>query len=143
MKLDLKDKRIFEYGVGSSTQWYASKGAKCYGVESNTDWHKAVTEAAPEAEIYLCEKAIDYPFYIANVKGEKYDIVIVDGIERDECINQAVDWVVPGGILIIDNWMQPSAYMPSKESQDLVLKFKHTIHPQPGHPDWKTIVAWT
>lgn len=138
MKLDLKGKRIFEYGCGASTVWYRNKGAKVFGVESNENWHKAVMDAC-DCNIKLSTPDA-YPY---EIRGEfKYDIIVIDGIERDLCLKPSLQYLKKGGLLIIDNFDQPSAYVPSKTVKDAVLSLNHIIYPQPGHPDWKTLVAW-
>lgn len=145
---DLKDKVVFEYGCGASSLWWNKKCKKLYGVESNADYHAAVVEATwPKALIILP--------YEDNVQGyansikiccEQFDIIIIDGEPiqwRDACVQSAIDRIVPGGKLIIDNWMQPSVgWIPSEETQQLLSQYPVQIYKQEGHPDWSTAV-WT
>lgn len=142
MEQHLSGKRVFEFGVGSSTAWYHAKGVECFGVESNPEWYEAVTSVVNDkSRIDLCTIPQFYANAIRQWKKE-FDYIIVDGIERDACVPIAIEWLKPGGILIIDNWCQPSAYMPSQSVRDTVTKMKHIIYHQQGHPDWQTLVAW-
>src|SRR5437868_4457405 len=41
---DLKDKKVFEFGLGASTIWWSIKCHKVYGVENNRDYYFNVAE---------------------------------------------------------------------------------------------------
>lgn len=142
--LDLRDKIVFEYGLGASTIWYADKCKRVYGVESNSDWFLAVTKEKTHNK--FCGFTDIPGQYIKSIEswGELYDIIIVDGIHRDECILSSIPFLKKSGFFIVDNWEQPSAYMPSEEAIDrLVFEFDNvTAYEQPGHPDWKTAVFY-
>lgn len=141
---DLKGKRVFEYGLGASTLWWEAKGAKVFGVDSNREWFEAVWNASAvrwpvnRAAIYHIE---DKDFYISfPAQVGQWDIIVVDGDWRDECAQAAyrhlkTQW--KGGILIIDNWLQPSVWVASEETQKL-LGEPTGCYKQPGHPDWQT-----
>lgn len=143
--IDLKDKTVFEYGLGASTIWYADKCKRVYGVEHNFDWFLAVTkETVPNKFCALADIPFQYMKSIASW-GEVFDIIVVDGLYRDECILISLSFLKKGGYLIVDNWNQPSAdYIPSDRVQSILsLEFNHSdIYNQPGHEDWKTAVFY-
>ncbi len=144
---DLKDKVVFEYGAGASTLWWAKKAFKVYSVDSSSEWIIAVKRElikswTPGWFKFDGEKET----YTNSIRDcdIKYDIIIIDGEPiqwRDDCVKPALDYLVPGGKLIIDNWLQPSVgWLPSEETQQLLSRYPVQVYPQIGHPDWKTAV---
>lgn len=134
--LDLKDKSVFEYGVGDSTLWYRSKESYVSGVENNYDWY---VKAADGSTMY---KTL-YQEYVSSVSNElkAFDIIVIDGAWRDACTEYALYMLSKGGILIIDNWKQKSAdleHWPLTEK--LIEGMPITIYKEPDHEDWATAV---
>lgn len=131
-KMDLKGKKIFEYGVGYSTLWFRSRGAVVYGVDSNSFW-------AIEMGVEHYEDKSNYLMAII-MNPHDFDIVVIDGIFRDDCTEWALKRLNTGGILIIDNWVQPSVE-PNVWTNTLELTkgMKSQVFAQEGHPDWKTV----
>jgi predicted O-methyltransferase YrrM len=142
--LDIKGKLIFEYGMGNSTKWYASRGAEVFGVDSNPEWgafanqfgHVLVTDNQQD---YLYEI---YKGYNLNTDSGTIDLVIIDGLYRDDCTEHALKCLKPGGILIIDNWEQPSVEPNDwTKTKELIKDLKQTVYKEPEHPDWRTLVV--
>lgn len=141
--LDLKGKRVFEYGLGDSTLWFMHKGANCYGVDHSIYWwdlcrkynlHKCgfdFSQVYQGAKSY-CERPKFYPLF---------DMIVIDGIFRDECTEYALKYLKPGGYLIIDNFHQPSVEPNIWTETDRLIKgMPITIYKQPNHYDWQTAV---
>lgn len=137
---DLKNKKVFEYGVGQSTIWWASKCKWVYGVDSNEEWVKAMHDAVISNSVIAHIPVKD--IYISSLRISRgIDIVVVDGDYRDECVRHAVQTLKKGSKVIIDNWIQPSVWVATEETQSIISKLDHTIYKQPGHPDWQTLIA--
>ena len=132
-KWDKRGFTVFEYGCGQSTIWWRKYCQNVCGVESNRDW----------AEVVEVHFAIEKSRYIDKIFHYEsgFDIVVVDGECRDECVKAGIKNIRQGGKLIIDNWAQPSVWMPTEETISLVTQLPHTIYKQPGHPDWQTLIA--
>lgn len=145
---DLSDKVVFEYGAGASTLWWAAKCWKLYGVESNADYHAAVTGILDHKALIMLPTDSDQNTYVNAISHscESFNVIIIDGEPiawRDDCVKPAIDCLKPGGKLIIDNWNQPSVgWMPSEETKRLLSQYPVQVYAQDGHPDWKTAV-WT
>lgn len=146
---DLKDKKVFEYGCGASSIYFAAKGAKIYGCDVSGEYLEAINSALVRQRIIggLFYQVEDRDLYISfpSTRGILFDIIIVDGdpVEwRDGCIMTALKYLKPEGVLIIDNWDQPSVWLPSRQTKENVLSYPHKIFKQPGHPDWQTLIAW-
>jgi predicted O-methyltransferase YrrM len=142
---DLKDKVVFEYGCGASTLWWAAKCRAVYAIENNLEWANTVRENLSNNATVAIHMGGDYsPDIISHFHSGFFDIIVVDNepVElRDACVIEAVRHLNRGGRLILDNWCQPSVWMPSQETQDLVLRMPHRAYKQEGHPDWKTLVV--
>lgn len=138
---DLKDKRVFEYGCGASTLWWAAKCKSVRGVEYNEEyaaelWSRFIHNIG-------IAHFIEERDYVNHIKiiGRNSDIIIIDGSFRDACVPVALECLKPGGKLIFDNWMQPEVEMQQQETQDIVLALPHEIYKQEGHPYWQTLIA--
>lgn len=133
-KLDLKNKAVFEYGCGLSSFWYNRVGAIAYGVDHDPKWIQEMCG-------YWCtddKKA--YLEFIGRWK-KKYDLVIIDGIYRDDCTEFALKYLAPGGYLIADNFEQPSADLADwPKTRELTRNLPLTIYKEPDHIDWQTAV---
>lgn len=159
---DLYDKVIWEYGLGASSIWWAYNSKAVYGVDSNKEWYNGVKNRLTELNIsdktYLNYAAVieedqitDYNFAFANecknayinaihIADIHFDIVVVDGLYRDECIAEALKKMKPGAILIVDNWQQPSVWMANEETLRLLEPYEKKVYKQNGHPDWQTAI---
>jgi hypothetical protein len=97
---------VLEFGSGMSTLWYAKHAGSVYSVEDNRDWFQRV-------ELVLHRRRItnvSYHYatgaeYAAIVSGTalQFDLVMVDGSYRSECIRHSINHVKPGGIMYLDN----------------------------------------
>jgi len=102
-QLDAKDLRIFEYGCGNSSMYWSSKGALVWSVEHDASWHERMNARSAKLQgLYLAQSAAEYASAIDRVDGQ-FDIVIIDGVWRNECAMAALPRLRAGGIIILDN----------------------------------------
>lgn len=143
-KIDFTGKRVFEYGGGNSTLWYRSRGAVVCGVDSSELYAKfADIEFQETKHEYL--HAIHKTASIGVLDFVNYDLIAIDGEWRDECTSHAFERIKEGGIIIIDNFMQPS--VPPNEwfrTLDLLAtkKVKYHVFSQTGHLDWHSLLIY-
>lgn len=132
-KLDLRDKKVFEYGVGHSTYWYKTRGAEIFGIDSNCEWGSfAGVNWTTDKSKYLDS------IYEA---GRNYDLIVIDGEFRDECTKMALWRIRKGGYIIIDNYKQATADLADWPiTEKLIENLKVLYYKEPHHPDWVTIV---
>lgn len=111
-KLDFSQATLFEYGMGYSTiYWLARRVRKIVGVENDKKWFGFIRDKKlKKAKIKYKENKDKYVTEINNYKN-KFDVIVIDGIARDKCANNAVNRLVNGGIIILDNsdWYPRSA----------------------------------
>lgn len=153
--LDLSQKRVYEYGIGDSSLWWAKRCFKLCAVESNLSWFEKVKNSIGDIALIECNQNYlkyndkweitnidEQDLYInaINKYKNKFDIIIIDGIDREDCVKPSLNKLNNGGFIIYDNWMQPSVTVQSEKTQEILLAMNHKIYHQPGHPDWKTAV---
>jgi hypothetical protein len=101
---DLAGCRVFEFGTGNSTLYWLRRGASVDGVEHDPVWHaRAASLPKGEADrLKLVEDPKRYPQAIRGCPG-RYDIILVDGIERLACAREALKKLKRDGMIILDN----------------------------------------
>lgn len=102
-QLDARGLTIFEFGCGNSSLFWARKEARVWCVEHNPEWHAAVS-----AQSFLLQGLAlreDKKGYAAAVgeTGETFDIIVIDGVWRNECLREALPRLREDGIVILDN----------------------------------------
>ncbi len=132
--------RIFEFGGGGSTIFFAAHGCFVVTAENYPEWQEKIRERLAELSLSHSSKIhfIDCSGdrrnaareYLLSVREDgPYDLVSVDGDEsligRMSCIEEARTHVKPGGWLILDD-----AHWPEYEGADRLL------------PGWKKQRFW-
>jgi|SRR5690242_2857514 len=120
--------KVFEYGGGYSSIWWRLNSLLYKGIDSNEFW-------AIVGNILFTDKK---QTYIESCCFDKWDCIIVDGIEREECVKWSLDYIKPGGYLIIDNYGSEDYKV--EETQELLKDWKVQYFRQPNHSTWQTAV---
>lgn len=101
--------RVFEYGSGSSTLFYARLVHNIVSVEHDKDWYNKILSAKPaNAEMIFTELCPDgeYSRKAASL-NQPFDIIIVDGRDRVNCCKHSVKALSAGGVLVLDDSERP------------------------------------
>ncbi len=102
-QLDLRDRVIFEYGSGYSTIFYARRCRQIISVEDNRRWWETIRQQVPaNGQILLAETPVEYVNAILKTET-LFDIIIIDGSHRDQCLRLAPQKLKPDGLIIMDN----------------------------------------
>lgn len=107
--------RVFEWGAGGSTLWFARRAAIVTTVEHNLEWHNRVAVALsglpsnPVALVWMPAERGMYAEWIHN-SAWGFDLILVDGILRNECIANAILYLRHGGLLVVDNTERADEY---------------------------------
>ncbi len=104
---DLSQLSMFEYGMGSSTQWFSQRVKSLRSVEHEKDWFDKVglmLQESPNTSLMFKDlnAGDEYVMSISNSE-ETYDLILIDGRKRVECSKQALDHLTPKGVIIWDN----------------------------------------
>ncbi|HFE37786.1 MAG TPA: hypothetical protein ENK06_05120, partial [Gammaproteobacteria bacterium] len=90
-----KSIKIFEYGSGYSTVFYADRASQVTSLEYNKEWLNKIQEMLSGRDnVRLLYKPLEYDGEYCKAilsTREKFDLVIVDGRDRVRCIFNAVD----------------------------------------------------
>jgi hypothetical protein len=118
LKSQLKPEfKVFEYGGGGSTVFFLKRVARLVTIESNEYWKNQLAEnLSPElkrnwelrfvkADSNDADAKREYIESVAT--GGPWDVVLVDGWNRQHCAEAAREFVKPGGILVFDNSNKP------------------------------------
>jgi hypothetical protein len=100
-----KDLVLFEFGSGNSTLFFAKRVKHAISVEHNKEWYQIVNSTKPSnVKLVLTESdsVNDYLGYFNNLE-EKVDIIIVDGLHRNECLINSINKLSENGVIILDD----------------------------------------
>jgi predicted O-methyltransferase YrrM len=102
-----------EWGSGRSTAWLAKRLARLTSIEDSTEWYSIVerklrAEGIVNVDYQLQSAAFDgfdspYVQAAAGIADRSLGFVLVDGKMRGHCANFAIDKLIGGGLLVVDN----------------------------------------
>lgn len=114
--------RIFEFGAGHSTIWFARRVAHVESVEARQDWYELLSDQIRELGLsnvmlryfpLTSGKRGEYTDHILTFPDNWFDLIFVDGLSRNVCVNNSKAKVCPGGTLVVDD-SQWARLRPSK-----------------------------
>ncbi|HEV3351778.1 MAG TPA: class I SAM-dependent methyltransferase [Acidimicrobiales bacterium] len=112
--LDLSGRRMFEFGAGASTMFWQSRVAEIVSVENDPAWVE-VLRTRIDPSVVSIRLATDPDRYVASVAdGGPWDVVVIDGLLREEAARHAVPHLAPGALVVLDNtdWFpEPAAVL--------------------------------
>lgn len=123
------DSKVFEWGSGASTLWLSKRAATVVSVEYDSEWYEKLAQAlgrSPESsnvELRLSSafpiqegkepvvsrkkgfESLDFSKYVAELENSQgqYDLIVIDGRARRDCLALAQSRIRPGGIIVYDN----------------------------------------
>lgn len=100
-----KNLSLFEYGSGNSTLFFAKRVKDVISVENNKKWYEYCSDKKPEnVKLIFCESDENGEYAKTIINQErKFDVVIVDGEDRVNCMIIARDFLTPSGVIILDD----------------------------------------
>lgn len=96
---------IFEYGSGNSTLFYSIFVKKVIAVEHDKYWYEKIkSRLAENSEIVLSNLDFNGE-YCRTIKStnQLFDIVIIDGEDRVNCIMSCIANLTENGVIILDD----------------------------------------
>lgn len=134
------DWKVFEWGSGQSTVFFARRVAEMVSVEHHPDWMRQISDllSADSLEIqylfrasipdigkrdasdplsYRCDEGdtADWKGYVSAIEAYPnlyFDLVFVDGGARLSCMWHAIPKVAPGGYILLDDSERPWYWKP-------------------------------
>lgn len=116
----LEGRRLFEYGSGKSTAWYAARCTEVFSVETDASWYAKILgelQGQPNAHLILAKNAGEAVDAIGAIGGQFDAIVIdsqisqptdldrqsIDDQHRVACLRRALQFASSDCLFIIDN----------------------------------------
>lgn len=139
------DDVVVEYGSGRSTSWLAARCAAIVSIEHDPVWYERVSTSIRQSDganvdlrLVSADQADVYAAAAADVRAAH--LVLVDGKHRSVCTQRAIDVVVPGGLIVLDD---ANRYLPHPTSSPV-----RVVEPAEGWAevarelsDWRSV--WT
>jgi hypothetical protein len=99
-----KSMNVFEYGSGNSTFYYADKVKSVISVEHDRLWYEQVKNKISD-NVTLIYQDLDTGNYSMTVGMQQklFDIIIVDGRDRINCLKQSINALSEEGIIVLDD----------------------------------------
>ena len=101
-----KQMNVFEYGSCNSSIWLSKKVKSLVSLEHDKDWYIKIKPSLDKLEntSYLHRELEEgaYEGEILNYKND-FDIIVIDGRNRNKCIKNAMEALKNDGIVIWDN----------------------------------------
>ena len=98
----MSDKSVLEFGAGQSTLWWAGRAKSVVSFESDTDWYKDLLGKVP-ANVRLGLTNDEASDVVSQLAEERFDVIIVDGLDRLICAKMSLPFLNEGGAVILDN----------------------------------------
>ena len=130
--IDWTDNKVFEYGTGYSTTWWQNKNVNYHAVEDNKQWYDMIKDKTnikhePEYNKYS-QSIYNYDF--------KFDVIVIDGTARFDCIKPTLEKIKDDGIIIFDNTDWHKNSKEELDKSDLIPIHFHGF--KPLHVDSET-----
>lgn len=120
------DLRVFEYGCGHGTLWWASRAREIVSLEHDEKWAALLRKQLPSnARLLTAPLEGDGSVYARAIEtaGGLFDVVVVDGRHRVQCVKIAFDRLTAPGIVVLDD-AERERYRPAFD-EAAARGFKH------------------
>jgi len=96
---------VFEYGSGYSTRYFSKRVASVTSAEHDREWLAAgMKDKAENVTLIHYEGAVDGDYCrAATLQGKKFDVILIDGFDRNNCCKHAADALTEQGVIIFDD----------------------------------------
>ena len=114
-----KETRVFEFGSGGSTLFFAHRAKSVVAVEDDAQWCEIVSRQIADHGInnvdlrhvpvtFTTDEAFAKSDYLNAVRDSTFDVIVVDGMDwtanvRPICFEVAEKQIAPGGIIVVDD----------------------------------------
>jgi hypothetical protein len=132
--MNWENSNVFEFGCGYSTVWWANMHTNIYGVEHDQEWVNKVNpnnnyKISVEKELKPYTKSI-------HKHNIGFDVIVIDGSFRTECVEPSLNCLADGGIIILDNCDNNPRAKELLDKSDLLPVHFHGF--KPIHVDTET-----
>ena len=118
---DFKGRKVLEFGAGQSTLWWSNRAEMVLSIEGDKVWfdylnkylnkNVSIHHLNVERNIFI-EKISEI---INSEKINKFDVIVIDGLYREELIDWSQNYLTDTGLIICDNSEGYEIYSRTKE----------------------------
>lgn len=97
---------VLEHGAGQSTIWWSQRVAAVRSIEANPQWYNRVRDELARrgvANVEIEHREGDHYGDLSMLPDAHYDVIVIDGHDRDRVARQVPRLLKPGGIVYFDN----------------------------------------
>ena len=96
---------VFEFGGGNSTLYFSTKVKSVTTVENDPVWYNKIKSDIPRnVNIILEDLYYDGNYCKTAMNCEKcFDVIVIDGRDRVNCIKYSIDSLKSNGVIILDD----------------------------------------
>ncbi|MFV8835180.1 hypothetical protein ACNSTU_09435 [Aquisalimonas sp. APHAB1-3] len=115
------DLDLFEYGSGQSTHFFAGRVKSVTSVEYDRHWYETVSAGSAKNVRVLFRDSSQGDGYAASIHEtqQPFDVVIIDGANRTECLAHATSALTPRGVVVLDDSDRPEYLGALEQAQNL------------------------
>lgn len=97
--------KIFEFGSGNSTLFFLKRVKEIHSAEHVRDWYEKLSKFNIENGEIIFVKSESPSQYLETLRksNQKFDIIIIDGIYRNECLVESINHLSEFGVIILDD----------------------------------------
>ncbi len=110
------DQTMFEFGSGYSTLFYTKRIKSVTSVENNHEWLEHLKDTLPDNSTVIYQELELDGYYCRTIEtlSQHFDIIVIDGFDRVNCMRHSLPWVTDRGVIILDD-SQREKYIPAFE----------------------------
>jgi predicted O-methyltransferase YrrM len=96
--------KVFEYGAGASTLWWAQRVSEVLSCEHDPQWFELTRKGVP-SNAKIVHAPRDNYLYANRILEHvnEFDIVVIDGRDRVRCARNSINALTQQGVVIWDN----------------------------------------
>ncbi|SKB13668.1 hypothetical protein PL11201_520189 [Planktothrix sp. PCC 11201] len=98
------DFKVFEFGAGQSTLWWSERVSEVISIENDPNWFQEINSKMPNnVQLFLKKNETEYAKMIKQFPLDYFDVIIVDGANRNHCLELSLNHIKETGLIIFDN----------------------------------------
>lgn len=99
-----REMRVFEYGSGNSTLWWANRVTAVTSCEHHAGWFAEMSPKVPANVTYMQRNLENGEYANALLEtSDVFDVIVIDGRDRVACAGAALQRLKDDGVIVWDN----------------------------------------
>src|SRR5574343_116787 len=97
-----KEMKVFEFGAGRSTIFFANLAGQIISVESRAQWVDYVKSFNLSNSIVIVEQK-QFASAINQFHDNIFDLILIDSNDRVNCLKNSFNKITKNGVILVDN----------------------------------------